>query len=433
VSGEGGAVLTPEVGRFEVRCERCGRTVARRPYAALCPDCGGTLGFVYDEARRRRFGADFDAARTMWDAAPLLPVAAPARAVTLGEGGTPLLAASAAWGCRLWLKDETRNPTGSHKDRALSVAITCGREMGFGGCVVISAGSTGLSTAAYAARAGMSCAVVVPAGTPDERLVPVALFGGRILEAPGTFETALRLVEGFTRGREVYLTSTYRRGNPYQAEGAKTIGYEIARQMGELGESPDWIVVPTGGGGTAAGIWRAYEEMRALAGAGWPARAPAAGTRQPRIATVQPAAYNALEIAMRDGLQDERALYALGISEETPTVQAKLQHGVPPDAVYALEALRASGGVAVSVTDAAALTAQRRLAAEGLFGEPSAAAALAGVRLMVETGVIKPADRVVALVTGSGFREMAAARHSLGGIGRAPLTERSLVAAVGGG
>ena len=248
------------------------------------------------------------------------------------------------------------------------------------------------------------------------------MYGATVLEAPGSFEVGLRLVEELGRRRPLYVTSTYRRGNPYQAEGAKTIGYEIAAQ---LGRAPDWIVVPTGGGGTAAALWRAFGELQQL-GLLQEAQAPAGGSGRPRIATVQPAAYNALEIAMREGLRDEESLYALGISEEVPTVQAKLQHGVPPDALYALEALRASDGLAVSVTDAEALAAQRDLAREGVFGEPSAAAALAGVRRLVQRGAVQPEHTVVALVTGSGFREVA----SSGAVATRALTEATLLDAV---
>jgi threonine synthase len=360
----------------------------------------------------------------MWDYRAVLPVDHPQEPITLDEGGTPLVRAAGDWSCRLWLKDETRNPTGSHKDRALSVALTRGREMGFTSCAVISAGSTGLSTAAYAARAGLRCAVVVPAGTADERLLPLALYGARVFESTGTFEDALRLVSALTsRGDAppIYLTSTYRRGNPYQAEGPRTIGFEIAAQLAAAGEgpAPQWLVVPTGGGGTAAAIWRAYQELREWG-------VIPVGGRLPRIATVQPAAYNALEVALARGLDREDELYALGISEETPTVQAKLQHGVPPDALYALAAVRESGGAATSVTDEAALAAQRRLAAtEGVFAEPSAAAALAGVERLVRTGAISPDDVVVALVTGSGFRELGGVAANVR-LERTPLTTEAL-------
>jgi threonine synthase len=414
------ANTAPLTDRFEVHCESCGGVVPPRPYHAHCPACDGTLGFRY---RAGTAAALPESPRRMWDFAALLPVETPVLAVTLDEGGTPLVPARGDWGCRLWLKDETRNPTGSHKDRALAVAVTRGRELGFASCAVISAGSTGLSTAAYAARGGLRCAVIVPRGTPDERLLPLSLYGARIFEADGTFEDALRLVEGLASEQSLYVTSTYRRGNPYQAEGAKTIGFEIAAQLREATQRavPDWIVVPTGGGGTAAAIWRAYQELRelgALAGG---------ASKLPRIATVQPAAYNALELGLARGLHTETELYALGILEETPTALAKLLHGVPPDAVYALEALRESGGTATSVADEPALAAQRRLASEeGLFAEPSAAAALAGVQRLVTEGTIHSDETVVALITGSGFRELGAIgdRTSLD---RTPLDEATLL------
>ncbi|HEV2125667.1 MAG TPA: pyridoxal-phosphate dependent enzyme, partial [Chloroflexota bacterium] len=217
----------------------------------------------------------------------------------------------------------------------------------------------------------------------------------------------------------------YRRGNPYQAEGARTIGFEIAAQLGGQGEDavPDWIVVPTGGGGTAAGIWRAYQELGDL---GMVAKASF-----PKIATIQPAAYNALETALARDLRTEEDLYALGLSEETPTLLAKLQHGVPPDALYALAALRESGGAATSVTDDAATEAQRCLGAkEGLFVEPSAAAAVAGVERLLAEGTIRPDETVVAVITGSGFRELGAVAGSTP-LQRTPLDEATLLPFLG--
>ena len=412
---------------FRIICERCGRDVPPRPYAGRCPSCDGTLGFQYEAATAGTSAATTlrdhlrRPARRLWDYAPLLPVERPDDAVTLDEGGTPLVRARGDWGCRLWLKDESRNPTGSHKDRALSVAITRGRELGFDSCLILSAGSTGLSTAAYAARAGMRCALVAPHGTPDERLIPAALYGATIFEAPGTFDAALRVLERLAVEHPLYFTSTYRRGNPYQAEGARTIGFEIASQLAEAGQTADWIVVPTGGGGTVAGIWRAYQELRAL-----DALTPDAPP--PAMATVQPAPYNALQTALDRRLTTLAQLEALGLSEEVPTVQAKLQHGVPPDAEYALAALRESRGAATSVSDDAALAAQRRLASqEGLFAEPSAAAALAGVQRLVADGTIRPHHTVVALVTGSGFRELAAIAPRTR-VERTPLTPQALLA-----
>ena len=388
---------------FDLTCDDCHQVAPARPYSPRCPHCDGALAITYRDTATDRYR---HAPRSMWGYGDVLPVDDPAHAVTLDEGGTPLIPARGEWGCHLWIKDETRNPTGSHKDRALSVAIPRGRELGFDACVILSAGSTGLSTAAYAARAGMKCALVAPKGTPDARLLPAALFGARIHEAPGTFDDALHLIDRLATEHPLYFTSTYRRGNPFQAEGARTLGFEIAAQIADAGGA-DWIVIPVGGGGTLAGIWRAYEQLHALGAL------DRLGGRLPRLVAVQPDAYNAFEIALARGLHTMEDLYALGISEETPTLQAKLQHGVPPDAVDALAALRASGGVAVSISDAEALVAQRQLASiEGLYGEPSTGTGLAGVAKLVAQGTIAPTDRVVVIACGGGFRET----HALEGI-----------------
>lgn len=388
---------------FDLVCDDCHRVAPPQPFTPRCPACDGALGITYRAMSAETYR---QAPRAMWGYGAVLPVDNPAQAVTLDEGGTPLIPARGDWGCRVWMKDETRNPTGSHKDRALSVAISRGRELGFTSCVILSAGSTGLSTAAYAARAGMTCALVAPYGTPDARLLPAALYGARIHEAPGTFDDALHLIDRLAAEHPIYFTSTYRRGNPFQAEGARTIGFEIAAQLAPEGGA-DVIVIPVGGGGTLAGIWRAYQQM---ADAGL---IDFLGGRLPRLIAVQPTMYNAFEIALERDLHTMDDLYALGISEETPTIQAKLQHGVPPDSVDALAALRASHGHAISIADDHALRAQARLAAtEGVYGEPSTGTGMAGIETLVARGLVGPHDRVVVLACGGGFRET----HAITGV-----------------
>lgn len=387
---------TPMHLHYRISCLRCGREIPPEVYQPRCPACRGPLGFAYDLD-----GVVFpERPAGLWDFHRLLPVRDLGRVVTLGEGGTPLLPAQGEYGCRVWFKDESRNPTGSQKDRALAVAITKAREFGLRAAALASAGSTGLASAAYCARAGLNCAVLVTAGTPAERLAPLRTLGAQVLPVRGTLEDAFAVLAEARERLGLYETSTYRLANPYQAEGAKTIGYETVLA---LGQAPDWFVLPVGGGGTLAAVWRACTELARLGRVG----------RLPRMVSVQPARYNALELALagergcRPVTADE--LERLLPRDPGPTVQVKLAHTVPPDWEDALAALQESDGVALSVTDEQALDAQAELGArEGLFVEPSSAAALAGLRQLVRRGIIQRDHTAVVCLTGSGFRETGA-------------------------
>ncbi len=379
---------------YRTRCLRCGQEIPPEVYQSRCPACRGPLGFAYDLE-----GVSLpELPASLWDFHRLLPVRDLSRVVTMGEGGTPLLPAQGDYGCRVWLKDESRNPTGSQKDRALAVAITKAREFGLRAAALASAGSTGLASAAYCARAGLQCAVLVTAGTPPERLAPLRTFGAQVLPVRGTIEDAFGVLAQARERLGLYETSTYRLANPYQAEGAKTIGYETALAMGG---APDWFVLPVGGGGTLAAVWRAYTELARLGQV----------SSLPRMVSVQPARYNALELALTGEQARGRPLTADEIEhllprDPGPTVQVKLAHTAPPDWEDALAALHESGGIALAVTDEQALEAQEQLGAqEGLFVEPSSAAALAGLRELVRRGVIQRDHTAVVCLTGSGFRE----------------------------
>ena len=196
-----------------------------------------------------------------------------------------------------------------------------------------------------------------------------------------------------TRFLGAYETTTYRKANPYQSEGAKTLGYEIILQFGGV---PDWIVVPVGGGGTIGSIWRALGDLHALG----------VIDRLPRLVGVQPAAYNALAIAERDGLATDAELRALTWGETPPTVLVKLQHTYPYDGEEALAAIRATGGQVQVATDEEAFAAQQRIGgSDGIYAEPSSTVVLAAIEKLLASGHIAPGQSVVAVLTGSGHRE----------------------------
>lgn len=375
---------------YRITCIQCQSDAEEDGPVRLCRGCGGPLGFTYDYAHAR---LDSGTRRSMWRFADLLPVRNARQIVTLEEGGTPLLESRLDVGCRLYFKDETRNPTGSQKDRALSVALTKAREFHVGAAMVVSTGSVALSCAAYAARAGIRCGVVMTADAPPERVFPVAVLGAQIFQMEGPIEASLTLLQHACTQYDLYEASTYRRGNPYQNEGIKTIGFEIYLDLGRV---PDWVVVPVGGGGTLAAIWRAFGELQAMG----------LINRKPRLLAIQPRHYNALEIALERGLTTEDELATMPVIEVPPTILVKLQHTYVPDGVEALNAIRESNGVVMSVPDDVVVDAQARLgAADGLYVEPSSAVVVPAIEQLIEAGRITAGETVVACLTGSGFRE----------------------------
>ena len=221
----------------------------------------------------------------------------------------------------------------------------------------------------------------------------MAVLGSTIFEVDGTIEDTLALLAQACAQLGAYETTTYRGANPYQSEGAKTLGYEIVQQFGGV---PDWIVIPVGGGGTLGSVWRAMLDLKSVG----------AIDRLPRIAGVQPADYNALEIAEQRGLATADELRAIPFGDVPPTILVKLAHTYPHDGLEAIEAIRASGGAVVVATDEESLTAQRRLGAtEGIYAEPSSTVTLTAIERLRESKRIKRNESVVGVLTGSGHRE----------------------------
>jgi threonine synthase len=379
------------MGIYELSCSRCGAAISPTVFHRVCAACGRDLAFRYDLSDVR---LDRDLPG-IWRFIDLLPLDNPEQIVTLQEGNTPLIPTnlSAELGIRAFWKWEGGNPTGAQKDRGLAVAIAKGREFGFEAAIIASTGSAGLSSAAYAARAGMKHACLVSRDAPLPRVMPMVALGSAVFGVAGTIEDTLELLAAACDTLGAYETTTYRRANPYQSEGAKTLGYEIFLQFGSV---PDWIVVPVGGGGTLGSIWRAFSDLRALG----------VIDRMPRLAGVQPADYNALQIAEENGLSTDAELRGLAWPAAPPTVLVKLQHTYPYDGEEALAAIRGSGGAVCVATDEEAFAAQRRIgASDGIYAEPSSTVTLTAIEALVAAGRIEPGQSVVGVLTGSGHRE----------------------------
>lgn len=377
---------------YAIICHRCRITLNEDPSQVACPTCRGPIDFQYSESL-----APWDAAcGSMWKYRQLLPVRSGAAVVSMHEGGTPLEPVRMLADAQVYIKNETVNPTGSHKDRALSIGVTKALEFGRDTVMLYSDGSTALSSAAYAARAGLKSVTVVGRDTPDFRLLPLVIYNSHVLEYQGTGAQALHWVHQVCQHMGIYETSTYRLANPYEAEGPKTIGLEIVEQ---LGRPPDWLVVPVGGGGTLAGIWRAFVDLQARGRI----------SSRPRLVGVLPEGYNMLELGMERGVQSDADLNELAPAEAPRTIQAKIAMTFPPDGLEAIAAVRESSGMFLYASDREAIQAQQELGSRaGVYAEPSAAVAIAGVEKLLSLNQVGTQESIVAVITGSGFRETGA-------------------------
>ncbi len=380
------------MSHFQKICIECEREETD-PASMVCTGCNGLLSFRYNYDAVKW---DDRYSENMWRYWPLLPIQNPENIVTLDEGGTPLLSCPAFANHNFYVKDETRNPTGSHKDRSLSVAINHGKSIDAQVSFIVSTGSAGISNAALSARAGMRSVIVMCEGTPAERLYPLFALGATLLEVNGEIDMVVNQVADICREQGLYITSTSRNSNPYQSEGNKTIAFEIVEQ---LGRAPEWMVVPVGGGGSISGIWRGFDDLKKLKVIPF----------CPKMIGVVPRDYNALEVALDKGISNWEEVMAMPFKDSPPSVLVKLAHPYPPDQLEAPRAVKASQGYFISVTDEEALNAQQEIGhKEGLYIEPSSGACLAGVSKLLNSGKVQSQDSVVAMVSGSGFRETSA-------------------------
>ena len=376
-----------------LECGACGTEHDAAKVQNVCAQCGKPLLARYDlKAAGETLSIESLRARRndLWRYAEVLPVADAANIVSLGEGSTPLVPAprlGAELGCAaLYIKDESGNPTQSFKARGMAVAVSRAKELGVSRLAAPSAGNAAGALAAYAARAGIEAYLFMPRDTPRANVIETTFTGAHV-----------RLVEGLitdcgaevARGKETegwFDVSTLK--EPYRVEGKKTLGYELAEQLGWI--LPDVIVYPTGGGTGLIGMWKAFAEMEEL---GW------IGPERPRMVSVQAEGCAPIVRAFESGAR---------FADEFPNA-ATIASGLRvPRAIgdfLILDALRESGGAAVAVSDAELVQGARDIARlEGIFACPEGGACVPAVRRLLASGAIKPADRVVIFNTAAGVK-----------------------------
>ena len=373
-------------------CIECGHSLA--PFEQIvyrCPDCDGLL-----EARYAEYPSfeDFDG-KGVWRYTAAMPVA---QEVSIQEGDTPLYEVprlADELGVRtLRVKHEGMNPTGSFKDRGMTVGVGVARRLGVERLACASTGNTSAALAAYGARAGMETLVLLPAGkVAAGKVAQASLHGARILEVDGNFDQCLDVVSGLADRGEVYLLNSL---NPFRLEGQKTIGLEILEgALGSYGRFPDRIILPVGNAGNTAAIHKAFRELVA-AGELSPEEVPT-------LTGVQAEGAAPFVEAVEEGADDVQRW------ESVETLATAIRIGEPVNAPKALHAIQETDGTAVTVSDDEITTAQQDLAREGIGVEPASAASLAGLRKLKADGVVEADEDVVCLTTGHLLKDPEAA------------------------
>jgi threonine synthase len=378
---------------FRLVCVDCGASHPGFDVRYRCA-CGGTLDVVHEPpaaAERidfalfdRRLASKESLDRSgVWRFRELVLPLTPADIVTKPEGNTNLYRSErlAAWVgiYDLAWKHEGENPTGSFKDRGMTVGISVARKLGMGRVACASTGNTSASMASYAATAGMKAYVFIPEGkVAFGKLSQALAYGATTIQIAGDFDVAMRLVQEACVARGVYLLNSI---NPFRIEGQKSIAFELLQDLGW--SVPDWIVVPGGNLGNSAAIGKAFAELLALG----------LISRPPRLAVIQASGANPFATAFRTGA----AVVPLAHAETRATA---IRIGDPISWRKSLRGVIATGGVVDEVTDQEILDAKAHLDASGIGAEPASCAAVAGARKLAASGVIGRGERVCGILTG---------------------------------
>jgi threonine synthase len=371
-------------------CTKCGATYDVGPLLNVCVKAG-CAGSLFPEYELRPFRRDGEVRPTgVWRWHEVMPARSAAEIVTLGEGGTPLLKADrlgVSHGMpHLFIKEEAGNPTGSFKARGLSAAVTMAKALGARKIALPTAGNAGGAAAAYAAKAGLECYVFMPRDTPKVFLVECEAYGAKVSLVDGLIDECGRIV-GERKDEEGWFdVSTLK--EPYRVEGKKTMGYEIAEQLGWT--LPDVVVYPTGGGTGLIGMWKAWGEMENL---GW------IGSTRPRMVVVQAEGCAPIPKALAEGKDVSRRF------ENAHTYASGLRVPKAYADYLILKILRESKGEAVTVTDDEMRRGVLDLAShEGLFAAPEGGAAWEAVKQLVASGRVGKDERIVVFDTGTGYK-----------------------------
>jgi threonine synthase len=376
------------------KCINCGREYGIDEIVYFCRKCGDLLEIKYEPDALAKAVSKSDwrnAPLSVWRYRDFMPISDQSKIVSLNEGGTGLHLCqrlAKQLGIRqLYVKNEGENPTGSFKDRGMTVGVTKAVELGVKSVICASTGNTSASLAAYAAKAGLQCAVLIPAGKiAYGKLSQAMIYGAKVIQVRGNFDESLDIVLKLSeKHRTIYLLNSI---NPFRIEGQKSLGFEICDQLNQ--EAPDRIIVPVGNAGNISAIWKGFSEFHALG----------VVKTLPKMTGIQAAGSAPIANAIKSGSD---TIVPVAAPE---TVATAIRIGAPVSWKKATTAIRESHGTAETVTDEEILSAQKMLArVEGLFVEPASASSIAGLIKLVKNGTIDKDERIVCVTTGHGLKD----------------------------
>lgn len=378
-----------------LRCTYCGAEYDADILQTLCPKDGRVLAPQYDLVRAARTmtpAALKDRPSTMWRYTEIMPTRDPEHVVTLGEGWTPLLPMEGLTQLtgltNIWAKDESRNPTASFKDRGLGAAITRAKELGVTAVAIPSAGNAASAMSAFAARAGMEAFVFMPQDTPDAMKAESHAYGAHVFLVNGLINDCGAIIRQQSAARGWFDVSTLK--EPYRAEGKKTLGLEIAEQLGW--RVPDVIIYPTGGGTGIVGMWKAFAELEAIG---------LIGPKRPKMVVVQAEGCAPIVRAFENG-ERHAALW-----ENAHTIAPGMRVPIAVGDYLILDAVRESGGTCVTVQDREMLEITPKIAAAtGIWPCPEAASTVIAARQLREAGWLPADAETVCFFTSGGLKHL---------------------------
>jgi threonine synthase len=379
---------------IDLECPQCHQVFSAQKEQTFCHECHAPILARYDLAKLRgQLDRDEFQRRPpgMWRWRELLPVSDLSYISSLGEGDTPLLPLPRLgknFGVsKLWVKDESLNPTASFKARGLSVAVSKAKEVGLQKLIIPTAGNAGGALAAYASRARMKSTAVMPKDTPKAIVNECQLYGANVVLVDGLISDCAQVVDEMTSSGEWFSVSTFR--EPYRLEGKKIMGFELAETF--KWRLPDVIIYPTGGGTGLVGMWKAFLELQSL---GW-----LDDSNLPKMISVQSEGCAPVVKAFQSGSEN------CEFWENAETIAGGIRVPLSLADRLILEILRESDGTAVAVKDVAMIAAQRQLAKqEGIFASPEGAATLAALNQLLADGTIQSNESVVLFITASGVK-----------------------------
>ena len=375
-------------------CINCKTAYSINEIAYFCKKCGDILEIKFEQGELAAATQNTEWKSKplgVWRYRPFMPIHEATQPVTLGEGGTGLHRSQHL--CNeigienLYVKNEGENPTGSFKDRGMTVGVTKAVELGARHVICASTGNTSAALAAYAARAGIKCTVLIPSGKiAYGKLSQAMIHGAKVLQVRGNFDEALEFVLKLTeKHKDIYLLNSI---NPFRIEGQKSLGYEICEQLNN--NVPDRIVIPVGNAGNISAVWKGLKEFYELGYI----------KKLPKMTGIQAAGSAPIAQAIKAGKDTITPV------DNPETVATAIRIGAPVSWKKAVNAIYESKGTAETVTDEEILEAQKTLArVEGIFVEPASASSIAGLKKLIRNGVIDKNERVVCITTGHGLKD----------------------------